>query len=87
MEKQKICIIGGGLTGLVTAISLSKLDCEIDLVTDNFNKSLKSDRTIAISNNNLKPIHSAFPVSRSSDIHGKKSLLPLHLNFVRTFHR
>ena len=35
MKKQKICIIGGGLTGLVTAISLSKLNCSIDLITGN----------------------------------------------------
>ena len=53
MEKQKICIIGGGLTGLITAISLSKLNCEIDLITDNFTKNLKSNRTVAISDNNL----------------------------------
>ena len=53
MKKQKICIIGGGLTGLITAISLSKLNCEIDLITDNFIKNSKSNRTIAISNNNL----------------------------------
>ena len=33
MEKQKVCIIGGGLTGLVTAIALSRLNLEIDLVT------------------------------------------------------
>ena len=26
MEKQKVCIIGGGLTGLVTAAALSKLN-------------------------------------------------------------
>ena len=32
MKKQKICVIGGSLTGLVTAISLSKLNCEIDLI-------------------------------------------------------
>ena len=53
MKKQKICIIGGGLTGLITAISLSKLNCEIDLITDNFTKNLKSNRTVAISDNNL----------------------------------
>ena len=53
MKKQKICIIGGGLTGLITSISLSKLNCEIDLVTDSFAKNLKLDRTIAVSNNNL----------------------------------
>tara|TARA_B100000029_G_scaffold25284_3_gene24940 strand:- start:386 stop:1549 length:1164 start_codon:yes stop_codon:yes gene_type:complete len=53
MEKQKICIIGASLTGLVTAISLSKLNCDIDLVADNFEKNLKTNRTIAISNDNL----------------------------------
>ncbi len=43
MEKQKVCIIGGGLTGLVTAITLSRLNLEIDLVTsDNINKKFKS---------------------------------------------
>ena len=53
MKNQKICIIGGSLTGLITAISLSKLDCEIDLITGNVNQNLKSNRTIAITENNL----------------------------------
>ena len=53
MKKQKICVIGGSLTGLVTAISLSKLNCEIDLVTGSVNQNVKSNRTIAISKNNL----------------------------------
>ena len=53
MEKQKICIIGGSLTGLATAICLSELDCEIDLVTGNLEKNLRSSRTIAVSENNL----------------------------------
>ena len=53
MEKQKICIIGGNLTGLVTAIALSKLNCQIDLVTGNVIQNRKSNRTIAISENNL----------------------------------
>ena len=53
MKKQKICIIGGGLTGLITAIALSKLSCEIDLVTDSFNKNTASNRTIAISESNF----------------------------------
>tara|TARA_Y100000590_G_C15626544_1_gene979571 strand:+ start:40 stop:1188 length:1149 start_codon:yes stop_codon:yes gene_type:complete len=54
MEKQKICIIGGSLTGLVTALSLSKLNCEIDLITGNLKKSFKSTRTIALSNHNFR---------------------------------
>ena len=53
MKKQKICIIGGSLTGLVTAISLSKLNCEIDLITGNMTQNLKSNRTTAISENSL----------------------------------
>ena len=53
MKRQKICIIGGSLTGLVTAISLSKLNCEIDLITDINNSTFISNRTVAISQNNF----------------------------------
>jgi 2-polyprenyl-6-methoxyphenol hydroxylase-like FAD-dependent oxidoreductase len=53
MEKQKICIIGGSLTGLVTAISLSKLNCEIDLIAGNSKQNTKSNRTIALSEGNF----------------------------------
>ena len=53
MEKQKICIVGGGLTGLITAITLSKLNIKVDLVSDFNNKSnIKSNRTTAISQKN-----------------------------------
>ena len=53
MEKQKVCIIGGGLTGLVTAIALSRLNLKIDLLTsNNINKKIQSARTIALSQNN-----------------------------------
>ena len=54
MEKQKICIVGGSLTGLVTAISLSKLNCKIDLVIGENSKKQKFGGTIAISENNLE---------------------------------
>ena len=53
MEKQKICIIGGSLTGLATAITLSKLNCTIDLITGDTSQNLKSNKTIAISENNF----------------------------------
>ncbi len=52
MKKQKICIIGGGLTGLITALSLSKLNLDIDLFVGNTNKNLGSIRTTAISHSN-----------------------------------
>ena len=54
MKKQKICIIGGSLTGLVTAISLSKLSCDIDIIAGNNKQNIKSSRTIAVSQNNLE---------------------------------
>ena len=53
MGKQKICIIGGSLTGLATAISLSRLDCNIDLIASNFENNIRSSRTLAISENSL----------------------------------
>lgn len=53
MKKQKVCIVGGGLTGLITAIALSKLNLEIDLVTGSNNQNLRSNRTIAISQSNF----------------------------------
>ena len=52
MEKQKICIIGGGLTGLITAITLSKLNLQVDLISSDIDSNKKSSRTIAISQNN-----------------------------------
>ena len=54
MSKQKICIIGGSLTGLVTAISLSKYNCNIDIITDKPNQCKKSSATIAISQDNFE---------------------------------
>ena len=52
MKKQKICIIGGGLSGLITAATLSKLNVEIDLITENSKQVTNSCRTTAISQEN-----------------------------------
>jgi 2-octaprenyl-6-methoxyphenol hydroxylase len=52
MKKQKICIIGGGLTGLMTAATLSNLNLEIDLITENSNQITNSSRTTAVSQEN-----------------------------------
>ena len=52
MEKQKVCIIGGGLTGLITAAVLSKLNIKIDLITEDISQSTRSNRTTAISQDN-----------------------------------
>ena len=53
MKKQKVCIIGGGLTGLVTSITLSRLNLDVDLISaTNIHKNIKTQRTTAISQNN-----------------------------------
>ena len=54
MKKQKICIIGGGLAGMVTAISLSKINCDIDLITGTNTQKKTSNRTVAISQDNFE---------------------------------
>ena len=53
MKKQKICIIGSGLTGLTTALVLSKLNIEIDLIAKfKSNEEFLDNRTTAISPSN-----------------------------------
>ncbi len=55
MKNQKICIIGDGLTGLTTAITLRKLNLNIDLFCSKYNGSSKKDkRTTAISESSYK---------------------------------
>jgi len=57
MSKQKICIIGDGLTGLTTAAILSKQNVSIDLYSGSQKKSKNLDnRTTAISENNFQYI-------------------------------
>ncbi len=55
MKSQKICIIGDGLAGLTTAISLKELNLNIDLFCSKYNKISKKDkRTTAISNSSYQ---------------------------------
>ena len=35
MKKHKICIVGGGLTGLITAYVLREEGLDIDLIVEN----------------------------------------------------
>jgi 2-polyprenyl-6-methoxyphenol hydroxylase-like FAD-dependent oxidoreductase len=52
MKKQRICIVGDGLSGLMTALALNKLEgLEVHLVSKK-NKLLKDKRTTAISASN-----------------------------------
>ena len=53
MKKQKVGIIGGGLSGFVTALCLSKLNIDVDLVCDEINFKKNNSRSIALSQNSL----------------------------------
>ena len=50
--KQKICIVGDGLTGLTAALILSDLNIEVHLIAPNLSKKTKDDRSTAVSSSN-----------------------------------
>ena len=53
MKKQKICIIGNGLTGLTAALVLSELNIEVHLIGKfKFDEEFFDNRTTAISPSN-----------------------------------
>ena len=55
MKKQKICVIGDGLSGLTAALALSNLDIEVDFITKNIKEKRSSDpRITAISPSNFE---------------------------------
>ena len=56
MIKQKICIIGNGLTGLTTALILGKLNLEVHLLAAPEGARRKDIRSTAISDSNYKSI-------------------------------
>ena len=52
MKKQRICIVGDGLSGLMTALALNKIEgLEVHLISKK-NKPLKDKRTTAVSASN-----------------------------------
>ena len=55
MKKQKICIIGDGLSGLTSTIAINNLDnTEVHLISKK-SKKTTDKRTTAISESNFKP--------------------------------
>ena len=54
MKKERICIVGDGLSGLMTGLALNKLDgLEVHLISRK-NKHSKDRRTTAISASNYE---------------------------------
>ena len=67
MYLQKICIIGDGLAGLSTAITLSKENIKIDLYIGSNKKNLGNDnRTTAISESSYQFIKQKFNIKRKN---------------------
>ena len=54
MKKHKICIVGGGLTGLILALILSERGLDIDLIVENNVSKIKDLRVTAISEKNME---------------------------------
>ena len=59
MKKHKICIVGGGLTGLITAYVLREEGLDIDLIVENTKFKTKDSRVTAISDKNFEFIKSS----------------------------
>ena len=59
MKKHKICIVGGGLTGLITAYVLREEGLDIDLIVENTKFKNKDSRVTAISDKNFEFIKSS----------------------------
>ena len=53
MNQQKICIIGNGLAGLITAAVLSEEDIKIDLIFPKVKNFTTDYRTTAVSETNF----------------------------------
>ena len=84
MKKHKICILGDGLSGLITAEVLGKLDVNIDLISKKIQKKTTDNRTTAISPNNHKFI-SKFLSSKKRESYclEKSESIKLELSNIR----
>ena len=60
MKKHKICIVGGGLTGLISALVLSERGLDIDLILENNTSKNKDLRVTAISEKNIEFLSTGF---------------------------
>ena len=90
MKKHKICIVGGGLTGLISALVLSERGLDIDLIVENSVSKIKDLRVTAISEKNIDFLKLAikninlklfYPVKKISLFFEKNNKTKNFLNF------
>ena len=90
MKKHKICIVGGGLTGLISALILSERALDIDLIVENNVSKIKDLRVTAISEKNMEFLKSTikninlklfYPVNKINLFFEKDNQTKNFLNF------
>ena len=90
MKKHKICIVGGGLTGLISALILSERGLDIDLIVENNVSKIKDLRVTAISEKNMEFLKSTikninlklfYPVNKINLFFEKDNQTKNFLNF------
>ena len=90
MKKHKICIVGGGLTGLISALILSVRGLDIDLIVENNVSKIKDLRVTAISEKNMEFLKSTikninlklfYPVNKINLFFEKDNQTKNFLNF------
>ena len=90
MKKHKICIVGGGLTGLISALVLSERALDIDLIVENTSSKNKDLRVTAISEKNMEFLKSTikninlklfYPVKKINLFFEKNNQTKNFLNF------
>ena len=90
MKKHKICIVGGGLTGLISALILSVRGLDIDLIVENNVSKIKDLRVTAISEKNMEFLKSTikninlklfYPVKKINLFFEKNNQTKNFLNF------
>tara|TARA_B100001123_G_scaffold445916_1_gene598773 strand:- start:356 stop:1516 length:1161 start_codon:yes stop_codon:yes gene_type:complete len=66
---KKICIIGEGITSLITTKMLLELDLQVDLISENFFKKIKFDnRAFALSPSNIEYLKDLKIIENKSDL-------------------
>ena len=90
MKKHKICIVGGGLTGLISALVLNERGLDIDLTVENSLSKIKDLRVTAISEKNMEFLKSTikninlklfYPVKKINLFFEKNNQTKNFLNF------
>ena len=80
MKKQKICIIGDGLSGLTTALALKTLNLDVDLILPKKKSNSRDERITAISESNYSFLKKILNFTKSNMFWSCKSISLFYQN-------